>query len=63
MCDSYMPVTAKFDALRGTGELYNGMISRAAVRQLAGRGVAAGTAPPARVTRHCRQMSRETPER
>ncbi|MBP8531644.1 carbamoyltransferase C-terminal domain-containing protein [Streptomyces sp. MK37H] len=31
ICDSDMPVTAKFDALRSTGELYTGMLSPDAV--------------------------------
>ncbi|MFI0732750.1 carbamoyltransferase [Streptomyces sp. NPDC021225] len=31
ICDSDIPVTAKFDALRSTGELYTGMLSRDAV--------------------------------
>ncbi|MDX3232145.1 carbamoyltransferase [Streptomyces sp. ME19-01-6] len=31
ICDSDMPVTAKFDALRSTGELYTDMLSREAV--------------------------------
>ncbi|MER7786909.1 carbamoyltransferase C-terminal domain-containing protein [Streptomyces sp. NPDC097640] len=31
ICDSDIPVTAKFDALRSTGELYSGMLSREAV--------------------------------